>query len=350
MTAFPRTTVQINKIRFLGDLFLDHPESLNVIGSYSAKGSLPTILNLEGAFAGELKRRKQFVLTHDPDTVWKALAQLDVIAVSLCNNHVFDRGNLAFEQMIRELDKRGINRFGAGSTLAEALEPWKLTRPDQEPLLFLGHGCAHEMCPPASLRSAGVAPLNEDLILSQIKHWRDQGRIILQLHWGHEYEEWPLPLHRGMAHRFIKAGAAAIIGHHAHIIQHYEFVSGAPVFYGLGNFHFSSLGPMFRRMLGERTWGLEVHLDLESMSTKAFINDIFTLERVSIPINKWDMTNVPTGDPYEKFFDSNRTSSHKPRLADGQPFRNFVKWEKFRLLRLLRKFATTISSILRHQW
>ena len=45
------------------------------------------------------------------------------------------------------------------------------------------------------------------------------------------------------AHRLIRAGADAIIGHHPHVIQKEEYFKGKPIFYSLGNFVFDQRKP-----------------------------------------------------------------------------------------------------------
>jgi len=57
-------------------------------------------------------------------------------------------------------------------------------------------------------------------------------------HWGYEYEQFPLPAHRRLAHALIDAGATVVIGHHPHVIQGIEYYKGKMIAYSLGNFFF----------------------------------------------------------------------------------------------------------------
>ena len=41
-----------------------------------------------------------------------------------------------------------------------------------------------------------------------------------------------------MAHQFVDAGAAAVIGSHPHVVAEHETYKGAPIYYSLGNFIF----------------------------------------------------------------------------------------------------------------
>jgi hypothetical protein len=59
--------------------------------------------------------------------------------------------------------------------------------------------------------------------------------LILSVHWGPMHVDYPYPEQYEAAHRFVDAGASAVIMHHAHVLQGVEIYSGAPICYNLGN-------------------------------------------------------------------------------------------------------------------
>ncbi|MCA9961262.1 MAG: CapA family protein, partial [Anaerolineales bacterium] len=67
--------------------------------------------------------------------------------------------------------------------------------------------------------------------------------VIVVLHSGYEYVDSPSPPQVAAAHAAIDAGAALVIGHHAHILQGIEYYNGGVIVYGLGNFAFEIDGP-----------------------------------------------------------------------------------------------------------
>jgi hypothetical protein len=74
--------------------------------------------------------------------------------------------------------------------------------------------------------------------------------IIVSIHWGMEFEFYPRQDQVDIAHYLIECGADAIISHHTHNIQPYEFYQTrryphrkAPIFYGLGNLSSLSSAP-----------------------------------------------------------------------------------------------------------
>src|SRR5204862_3584747 len=62
--------------------------------------------------------------------------------------------------------------------------------------------------------------------------------VVVQIHWGNEYEDAPLKYQIDAAHAFIDAGADAVIAHHPHVLQGIERYKGGVIAYSLGNFVF----------------------------------------------------------------------------------------------------------------
>jgi gamma-polyglutamate biosynthesis protein CapA len=62
--------------------------------------------------------------------------------------------------------------------------------------------------------------------------------VIVNIHWGAEYEHYKNRTQQATAYRLIDSGADLIIGHHPHVIQGIEIYKNRPIFYSLGNFVF----------------------------------------------------------------------------------------------------------------
>ena len=65
-------------------------------------------------------------------------------------------------------------------------------------------------------------------------------KIVAVFHWNYEFEQYPQPADREFARHLVDLGVDAIVGHHSHIIQGFEYYKEVPIFYGLGNFYFPS--------------------------------------------------------------------------------------------------------------
>ena len=83
-------------------------------------------------------------------------------------------------------------------------------------------------------------------------------RVIASVHAGLELVHMPLSNIRRRYIELVAAGADAVIGHHPHVPQGFEFINGRPIFYSLGNFLF------FRNGMGAPNInGMAVQIDLE---------------------------------------------------------------------------------------
>ena len=78
---------------------------------------------------------------------------------------------------------------------------------------------------------------NPTVIEQDIGELREKGAeiVIYQCHWGTEYDTAHNALQEAMARACVRAGADAVIGHHPHVVQGIDVISGVPVIYSLGN-------------------------------------------------------------------------------------------------------------------
>ena len=78
---------------------------------------------------------------------------------------------------------------------------------------------------------------NPTVIEQDISELREKGAevVIYQCHWGTEYDTAHNALQEAMARACVRAGADAVIGHHSHVVQGIDVISGVPVIYSLGN-------------------------------------------------------------------------------------------------------------------
>jgi hypothetical protein len=67
--------------------------------------------------------------------------------------------------------------------------------------------------------------------------------VIVSVHWGSELLNWPTTEQRQQAKWLVTQGADIVVGHHPHVIQALELVSGKPVYFSLGNHLFDQKYP-----------------------------------------------------------------------------------------------------------
>jgi len=73
--------------------------------------------------------------------------------------------------------------------------------------------------------------------------------VVVFVHWGSELLDWPDAEQRRDAEWLVHNGADLIIGHHPHVVQAPECISGRPVFFSLGNHLFDQKYPATKRGL-----------------------------------------------------------------------------------------------------
>ena len=174
--------------------------------------------------------------------------------VSFANNHVMDQGWPGFDETLENLRQAGLLFVGSGPTADGAWQPvilekngirvgWLgMTRwlngrrnpdKDTEP---------HVAFFPYPGESNGAPGRDEAGVLGAIKAARAQCDLLLiSIHWGIEYSPAPRPEDIDEAHKFLEAGASAVVGAHPHVLQPIEtYVTQdqrkTVIFYSLGNF------------------------------------------------------------------------------------------------------------------
>jgi poly-gamma-glutamate synthesis protein (capsule biosynthesis protein) len=73
--------------------------------------------------------------------------------------------------------------------------------------------------------------------------------VIVSIHWGYELLAWPSVDQRNQAAWMISQGADIIFGHHPHVIQPMDIISGKPVYFSLGNHLFDQKYPETKKGL-----------------------------------------------------------------------------------------------------
>jgi poly-gamma-glutamate capsule biosynthesis protein CapA/YwtB (metallophosphatase superfamily) len=232
----------------------------------------------------------------DPQVGGEALRLSGIHAVGIANNVNYGTDNIAAS--IERLDQLGVLHTGAGPTLAAARAPAVVARnglrvgvvqrsavywpTDHEAhadspgiAVIRGHTAYHV---PTGRFSADIPPPNRPGVPPLIVTWADADYldafcqdiaalraevdiVVASCHWGLGRE--PLQYMTQIARSAIDAGADIVMGHGPHYLLPVEIHNGRPIFYGLGNFTFST-GHLGRKHAG---WiGMLVELTYEQGS------------------------------------------------------------------------------------
>lgn len=191
---------------------------------------------------GNPLKNKMFTFRAHPDNL-KVYEEMGVDLVTLANNHVYDFGKEAFLDMLEAFDNYNIPRIGAGKNLEEAAQAYYVIINGKK-YAFVNATRAEKniMTPGALENSEGVLrcydPTN---FINAIKKAKAQSDYVIALiHWGRENYHTLETEQVDSAKKYIEAGADAIIGTHAHVLQGFEFYQDKFIAYNLGDFIFSA--------------------------------------------------------------------------------------------------------------
>jgi len=184
---------------------------------------------------------KMYTFRAHPDRV-SVLNELGVDIVQLNNNHVYDYGKQAMLDTFDTLDGAGIDYFGAGRNLEEAMSPVYYTL-DDKVVAFVGASRAekNKMTPQATEERPGILRCYDTELFLQVIEEADANAdfVIAVVHWGTEYSYDLEEVQLTTGKEYLDAGADVIIGGHSHCLQGMEFYDGKPIIYSLGNYWFN---------------------------------------------------------------------------------------------------------------
>lgn len=198
-----------------------------------------SLINMETAVTtrGD-QQQKAFTFRTSPKA-YDAVQAAGVDAVSVANNHTLDYGDVGLADTLKHARAKGIEAFGAGPDAGAAWRPWTKTVKGTK-VAVVGISQVHELA--EQWRATGSRPgvAHSRDVRRSVRAIKAAGRdadvVIAFLHWGQEGDECPTAEQKGFARKLSRAGADAIVGTHAHLLQGAGWLGDTYVHYGLGNF------------------------------------------------------------------------------------------------------------------
>ena len=267
----------------------------------------------------------------------QVLKESGIDIVSLANNHMMDHGVTGLQSTISALRDHGIAFVGAGMNQVEAESPVVIDAGGHR-IGILGRSNVEvtSRCY-ANRDTPGVAFLNEAKTFSAIQELKKEtDYVILIVHWGLEEYEYPTPYQRRLATHFIASGASAVIGHHPHVLQGYEYIGNGLVAYSLGNFLFDEFD---WAMDPENQTGNILHSKLSELNRQGLVFK-FLLSRNSVDIQQPVFTRINGAAQIELDHAPNRLV-HFNRLSARLNYLFF--WVYWKVYSLYREFKLRIG-------
>ena len=204
-----------------------------------AKADL-TMVNLETAITtGGQQQNKSFTF-RAPPSAFTALKDAGIDVATMANNHGADYGASGLADTLSAITQSGFPVVGIGANAAAAYAPWTTTVAGTKIAILAATQVHDETLAnyTAGPTSAGVASAFSEQLLAGVRAAKAKGYlVVVYLHWGTEYDTCPNSEQRTLADQLAAAGATAVVGTHAHVLQGAGWrADGTYVAYGLGNY------------------------------------------------------------------------------------------------------------------
>jgi poly-gamma-glutamate synthesis protein (capsule biosynthesis protein) len=221
--------------------YQDYSWPFSKIADYLKNADI-TIINLESPFVISKDYSVptgSFLFKANPKSII-GLVDAGVDLVSLANNHTLNQGPKGLIDTFKILNDQGLKYIGAGNNDSEAHRGEIITVKNQQ-FGFLAYAYPDDSSV-AGLKSPGIANMEIEKMKNDINRLKEQGaKVIVIMHAGTEYTTKPNQQQISFARQAIDSGAEAVIGHHPHWPQSFEFYQDKPIIYSLGNLIFDQM-------------------------------------------------------------------------------------------------------------
>ncbi len=183
-----------------------------------------------------------------PKSTAALLKENGIDLVNLSNNHSYDCYQAGIDSTRATLNAAGVGYFGGGTLNESYLIS---TTTSGQTIAFVGIDITVQTIPVENFY-----PLIQTLK-------KQNAYVIVNIHWGNEYELVQSSQQTQIGHAIIDSGADVVFGHHPHVVQPIETYKNRPIFYSLGNFIFDQIGE-------EQNKGLAAGVVLDGDSIQPF--------------------------------------------------------------------------------
>lgn len=214
-----------------------------------------TTANQETMIGGEAFGLSSYPAFNSPVEVADALKISGIDLVSLANNHTLDRGEDVIREAISYWNEIDIPYTGAYQSEADREQIRIIQTEAAIDVAFLSYTYGTNGIPTPEGKSYLVNRIDREQIASDVAKAKEASDVIvMQLHFGSEYERMPNQEQQDLVQYVADLGVDIVIGHHSHVLQPVEWVEGKDggktfVVYSLGNF-LSGQDTLYRRIGG----------------------------------------------------------------------------------------------------
>ena len=208
-----------------------------------------TVANLETAITQRGTPAPKTFTFRAPATILQGLQSAGIDVASMANNHGMDYGTEGLQDSIAAKHAAAIKVIGIGANDGEAFAPAVVDVKGTKVAVIAATQVLDanlQTLWTATPTQGGLASAKRvDRLVAEVRKAKAAGQVpIVFLHWGTEKMTCPNPQQEALATTLRGAGAAAVIGGHAHRVLSGGYLGDTYVDYGLGNFGFyAASGP-----------------------------------------------------------------------------------------------------------
>jgi hypothetical protein len=180
-------------------------------------------------------RPRSYPIFHTPAALAAAIRATGWDVCSTASNHTLDAGQHGVNSTIRALNHAGLKHTGSYHSRKASTHTTMLTSKGVK-VAFLAYTAltnGQRVPHPWTLNMA-----RRRRILKDARRARRRGAdaVIVNLHWGQEYQHAPTSEQRSLARALTRSKAiTAVVGQHVHVVQPIRWIHGKPVVFGEGN-------------------------------------------------------------------------------------------------------------------
>lgn len=284
----PDVIVEEITISSIGDVLLHEPvyvdawtgsefnfsPMLKKVEPYLSDATITTA-NQESMIGGVELGLSTYPTFNSPKEIGDSLKDAGVDVVMLANNHTLDRGEMAIQQAITHWESLDMMYVGAYKDHADQKQMRIIETDEGISVAFLNYTYGTNGIPVPEDKPYLVNLIDQEQMAEDIAKAEAKADImVLNLHFGNEYERMPNEEQKKLVQFAADHGVHAVIGHHPHVLQPAAWVEGKDgnktlVIYSLGNFLsnqqglYERIGGMFTFTVTKTTYrekeSIEIH-------------------------------------------------------------------------------------------
>lgn len=221
-------------------------------------------------------------------------------AVNLANNHMHDYGQEGYAATCKALEEEGVQYFGYSQTLYTTING-----------ITVGMAGFNQLGEFEQGRNMDALKLEVETMTKQLRSESDL--VVVNFHWGSEYEYEIDPVQSELAHLAIDSGADLVIGSHPHVLQPLEEYNERYIAYSLGNFCFggNKKPPDFDTAIFRQTF----EFDSDKSLRKIDMPEIIPCSISSVDSVNDYRPKIANGSQAERIFGKLK---YRPELSDDE--------------------------------